>query len=161
MWDYFISIRGLAYFTIGAAIRMGAFRTVHVYLHHGKVLFCILGSFCLMVKLITWRNGMEILGNLFDFLMVAPLMLLVWQICKYIRLPKMCIVNSFALYLMHSHFLLLSIAILIVIGLRDALDGSLVVFAMRLLFSVIVSLMLAVLMKRYFPKVSGFLFGGR
>ena len=161
VWDYFISIRGLAYFTIGAAIRMGAFRTVHAYLHHGKVLVPILGSFLLLLKLITWRNGMEMLGNLFDFLMVVPLMLLVWQICKYIRLPKMCIVNSFALYLMHSHFLFLSIAIMIVIGLQDILDGSVVVFALRWLFSVLVSLMLAELMKRYFPKVSGFLFGGR
>lgn len=160
-WDYFISIRGLAYFTLGAAIRMDIFKRVYECLNKGKAVVLIMGIGMLLMKLVAWRHGSVRLGNLFDFLMVLPLMLCVWELCKYVRLPRVCAANSFSLYLMHSYFLLFSIAILVVIGARGAMDGSVVVFFMRWLFAIIVSLGTAELLRRYLPKISNVLFGGR
>lgn len=162
VWDYFMPIRGIAYFSVGAALRMG---TLNKVLKPNKLLLgatiaCI-GGGLLLLKMIAWRKGMVTMGNMFDFLMVLPLMLIVWNCCKHIRLPRAYVANSFALYLIHSHLLLFSIVVFVVIGQRDAMNVSILAFALRWLFAVVVSLALAAMIKRCLPKVAVLLFGGR
>ena len=163
VWDYFMPIRGIAYFSFGAALRMGALNSLLKLrkLLSGVFLCAIGGGGLLLLKLIAWQKGMVMMGNIFDFLMVLPLMLFVWGCCKHIFLPRMCVANSFALYLIHSHLLLFSIVIFVAIGQRDVMNASIWAFALRWLFAAAMSLALAAIIKRYFPKISVLLFGGR
>ena len=94
-------------------------------------------------------------------MMVLPLMAAVWNISKTIRLPKICVGNSFSLYLMHGIFLVLTMIMTIAIGIRDQVDGSIVIAFVRWAVAVCLSLLLAECLRRYYPRVASVLFGGR
>lgn len=69
--------------------------------------------------------------------------------------------NAFSVYLMHGIFIKVSIFILIVLGVRNIMDDSLAVWFARVFFAVGMSIGFTVILKKYLPRVSWLLFGGR
>ena len=161
MWDYFASLRGIAYFTLGISLRMGVLTKVIDAFYCVISQLEIIGMLLLILKVIAWRYGLVKFGNVCDFLMIVPLMVSIWKVCKYIRMPQIIAMNSFPLYLMHSYFLLLSIALLHVIGARKTMDNSITVIIIRCVFSIVASLALTTVIKKRAPKFATILFGGR
>ena len=161
-WDYFVSIRGIAYFTIGVAIRMGLFDGIVAAKRRNCVAMAILcGGGALLLKIIFWRKGMVMIGNFCDSLMVIPLLYAIWTLCTLVRLPNICTRNSFSIYLMHSDFILISIVGFVIAGQRGIMESSLIATVLRWSFAIFASLFFAELVRRSCPRIASFLFGGR
>ena len=159
-WEYLISLRGVAYFSAGVAIRFGAWKSLL-----GNMSFIIAsigaGVVLLVMNSVFRVNGFVVGENLTDFCMVLPLMVSVWHFVSYLRLPRVCLENSFALYMMHVPLLLFSIAFCVLFGIRDEMEHSLLVALGRFVFAVLLSLFLALLVKRFAPRIGKLLLGGR
>ena len=161
-WEYVLSLRGLAYFTIGIAIRMGAFDKLERYLGRcaeGALLLMGLGA--LTINAWARLNGIVLLENFSDFAMVVPLMYGIWCLTMYIQLPYYWVSSSFAVYILHGFFLKISIVLVALLNQRAAMDGSLVIAAFRWLGAVFFSIVFAIWLKRLSIRTSNLLFGGR
>ena len=93
--------------------------------------------------------------------MVIPLMYVVWKTASFIRFPKWCLDNSFALYVMHMVFMNVSIIMVSLMGLRASMLTSVIISFFRFFIAIAGSLLLACLLKRAIPHGARLLFGGR
>ena len=158
-WEYVISIRGIAYFSLGVYMRNENF-----FAFRGKKFILpaiIIGVGGLLVNTGARFITMPLVENVFDFLMVIPLMYAMWRITSFVRFPRWCIDNSFALYVMHMVFLNFSIVMISLVGLRESMLTSVIISFFRFFISVVGSLSLACLLKRAIPCSAQLLFGGR
>ena len=158
-WEYVISIRGIAYFSLGICMRNENFPNFS-----GKKIMLLalaMGIGGLLVNAVARFVAMPFVENVFDFLMVIPLMYAMWRITSFVRVPRWCIDNSFALYVMHMVFLNFSIVMISFVGLRESMDLSIWVAIFRMLFAGGISLILANFVKKHLPFAARILFGGR
>ena len=93
--------------------------------------------------------------------MVPLLGMGLFQMLKCVRLPKWMTGNAFPLYLMHSMFVKISVIFIVALGVRDMMDGSIVIWIVRVLFASSLAIGFAVGLKKYLPCVAEVLFGGR
>lgn len=158
-WEYVISIRGIAYFSIGLWLRNAKLISFN---NNGITLLCILAGWGGVVLNAFGRCiSMPIVENFCDFIMVVPLMCLVWRFTSLIKLPKWCVDNSFALYVMHITFLNISIVMISMLGFRASMETSVTIALVRFIVAIGLSLLTASIIKRYLPNMSRLLFGGR
>ena len=127
-WEYVFSIRGLAYFIIGCAIRLCGVGFL-IDFQYRKILFLI-GWGALIGAVLARRYETVLLGNFFDFLMVPPLMLGVWGLTRYINLPKFLVGNSFPVYLLHIFWLKISVLALALFSLQGLRSSSVLVMVL-------------------------------
>jgi len=161
-WEYMLSLRGFAYFTIGVAVRMGVLVQFRRSLWWcSGCMFLLMGVVALTIN--TWSRliGVVCLENFSDFAMVVPLMYGVWRLTTYIRLPNCFISNAFAIYVQHGLFLKISIGFIAIMGLRSAMDESLVIAAVRWLAAVVFPIVVSVGLRRMVPRAASLIFGGR
>lgn len=159
-WEYLISLRGVAYFVLGATVRCCRITTGRGFLD-ALCHACAVGPILLVAHGCALRYGIYHLANVLDFLMVLPIMLLVWKFLSCLKLPRFCIENSFALYVMHSSFLLVSIAIIAKFGLRAEMDSSIALALSRWVFACGCAIMASRCIKWICPLMADLLFGGR
>ena len=160
-WEYVISLRGIAYFSVGVAVRFGMFCGILGVARRMQSLTFMLAAVSLLVNMIARYYGATLLENLSDFLMVPMLMCLVWRSLTSILLPAWCTTNAFAIYVMHGIFLSASIVLVVASGMRSHMDTSLVIAVLRMTFAVASSILLALLLRRISPMVAKTVFGGR
>lgn len=158
-WEYVISIRGIAYFSVGLWLRNAKLISFN---NNGIMLLCILAGWGGVVLNAFGRCiSMPIVENFCDFIMVVPLMYLVWRFTSLIKIPKWCVDNSFALYVMHMTILKVSEVIVFILGYRASMWTSVTISFVRILVSIVFSLLIAFLLKRTCPLFARQLFGGR
>lgn len=156
-FEYFISLRGLCYFVIGLGLR---YVCVSQWLKCAKVIG-IVGVMMLVGKIILMRCSYFKLAAAIDVAMVPPLMAGLFYALRGIKLPTWIAGNAFAVYLIHQNFLLLTIAAITVLGLRNLMDTSIVIWLVRFSVAVFMSIAIACCMRRFLPRTAGLLFGGR
>lgn len=156
-FEYFFSVRGLCYFTAGMFFRYVSLKFVsnHVMLLTGVGL-----ALCFM-KVILMRFKLLELAAIFDVIMVPILGIGLFGIFRSVSLPKLLVGNTFPVYLMHVIFVKVSVAVIVALGIRDIMDGSIFVWFARVLFAVGLSIGSAAVLKKYLPHMSELLFGGR
>ena len=96
-----------------------------------------------------------------DIIMVPILMVGLFSILRNTRLPIWITDNTFAVYLIHQTFLLFSIVVISVLGLRKFMGTSIVIWLMRFTFAIFMSIAIAFGVRRFFPRLANLLFGGR
>ena len=160
-WEYVISLRGIAYFSVGVALRFGIFSGILGVARRFQTLTFILAAVSLLVNIVARYYGVTLLENLSDFVMVPLLMGLVWRSLTSVRLPVWCTTNAFALYVMHGTFLFISIAVIVACRLRSMMEGSVALAFMRWVFAIGASLIFALAIKKLCPGTARILFGGR
>lgn len=160
-WEYLVSLRGIAYFSLGIVWRIGLAEVVLGYARRHVIWVGVAGVSLLVLNVIARSLGCCYVENFLDFLMVLPLFAAVLGVLAQLRLPTWCWENAFAIYVLHGIFLLVSIAILVALNLRVAMAQSLAIALGRFMFAVGASLAVALLLKKLFPKVAYLLFGGR
>ena len=156
-FEYFISMRGLCYFVSGLGLR---YVCMSQWIKCGKVIG-IMGVMMLIGKIVLMRYSHLKLAAAIDVAMVPTLMAGLFDALKSIRLPMWIVGNAFAVYLIHQNLLLFSIVAITVLGLRNLMDTSIVIWLVRFAFAVFMSIAIAICMRRFFPRVADLLFGGR
>lgn len=160
-WEYVISLRGIAYFSLGVALRFGICSRILGVARRMQFLTFMLAAVSLLVNVFARYCGAIVLGNLSDFLMVPLMMYLTWRCLVSARLPAWCTKNSFAVYVVHETFIISSIAFIAACGLRSNMDTSIAISALRMTIAVVLSIAIAQLLKRFVPVAANALFGGR
>lgn len=160
-WEYVFSLRGLAYFSVGIAIRTAVIGRVDKMSNCLKRCIFMSGLGMLILNAFARNRGLELVENTMDFLMVPLLMFGMWTAMKGLRLPTWCVQQSFAVYVLHGMCLHISIAIIVTLQLREFMDVSLSVAAGRWLFAMCCSISISLAIKRYAASVATVLFGGR
>lgn len=158
--EYYVSIRGLCYFTLGIVLRY-----IHVC-DNGlqfvkKRLFLVLGSMGVLLKILCMSYGYLGLAAIFDVIMVPVLGFGVFYALERVRFPSWLTRNAFPIYLLHQVFLLFSIVILTLLGLRGMMNTSIVIWVLRFVFALTLSFVSTILLRNYMPNVSRLLLGGR
>lgn len=156
-FEYFISLRGLCYFVAGLGLR---YICVSQWIKCVKVIG-ILGVMMLVGKVILMRCSYFKLAAAIDVAMVPSLMTGLFYALRGMKLPTWIAGNAFAVYLIHQNFLLLTIAAITVLGLRNLMDTSIVIWLVRFSVAVFMSIAIACCMRRFLPRVARLLFGGR
>ncbi len=161
-WEYVISLRGIAYFTLGIAIRMRVLSPIVKSMSRTTSMYLLaLGIFLIALNVALRRNGMPLLSNALDFLMVPPLLCGVWCITDEIKVPEIFVRNSFPVYVVHGTLLKGTLVIVAVSGLRPHLETSLLISFSRFVVAVILSVGIGAMLKRRIPTFAKVLFGGR
>jgi hypothetical protein len=160
-WEYMISIRGIAYFILGVMIRMGKLDCVIGRVRQYRI-FVYMAGLVLLVAHCSVNGYMFIFAyGLTDFLMVMPLIVLIWHLTSRIHLPRWCTENSFAIDVIHANILILSVVFFVLSGLREHMSRSIGLALARLALACACSLLVATFLKRTMPNVAKVLFGGR
>ena len=143
---------GVLYFSIGVAVQ----RAKHLALP-SFITCCslLLGTALLITKMILSYKGMKYAG-LFETMSVPFLIYFTWQIVPCKKWPVWLTWCSFPLFLMHA----------IAIGytksiFRHICSDPLLLAIVVFVVSVVGSCMVALLMRKYMPKLSSLVFGGR
>ena len=159
-WEYVFSLRGLAYFMVGIAIRMGMLKCVV-----GDILLryfvLIVGLGALILNAFARGSGLVFVENATDFLMVPLLMFGAWMVMSGMKIPMLLVRQSFAIYVLHGLFIQVFIALAVALRFRGAMDMSLMMAVMRLAFAVFGSIAMSILVKRVASPLASVLFGGR
>ena len=156
-FEYFISLRGLCYFVSGLGLR---YVCVSQWIKCVKVIG-IMGVMMLVGKIVLMRYSHLRLAAAIDVAMVPALMAGLFYALRSMKLPTGGGGNAFAVYLIHQNALLLSIVAITVLGLRNLMDTSLVIWLVRFAFAVFMSIAIAICVRRFFPRAADLLFGGR
>lgn len=155
-FEYFMSLRGLCYFTLGLGLRY-----VDVLESDKSAKIVCLGGGMLVAKLVVLRYSSPKVAAAIDVAMVPALMAGAFHMIRGIKLPNVITSNAFAVYLIHQNLLLLSIVVISLMGLRRNMDISVAIWAMRFVFAVSMSIAIAYCLRKFFPRVASLLFGGR
>lgn len=160
-WEYVISLRGIAYFSVGVALRLGIFGRALGVVCSSLPAITILAAASLSANVCARYYGVIFIENVSDFLMVPVLIALAWRSLASVRLPTWCTTNTFGLYVIHGIFLLSSIAFIVAIGLRPYMNTSITIAVLRMFFAILLSTLLSQTIKKFIPAVAHLLFGGR
>lgn len=160
-FEYFISLRGIAYFILGMSIRLSNIAWQCLANMRRSLIMLLLGGILILCKLRYLMVGNISVSNGFDCLAVPCLLWGIWALSKYIPVGSRLACFSFHIYLFHPTFLLLSIAVITILGLRFHLDHSLVLSFLRVIFAISMSLIVAKVIKTCSPVMYKIVFGGR
>ena len=99
-FEYFFTLRGLTYFTLGIALRYSRI-SKSVSLPFNTGIAFLSGSLFLLMKCIFIQADQMGWATIADCVMVPLLCAGLFQIAKDIRLPHWLVDNAFAVYLIH------------------------------------------------------------
>ena len=158
-FEYFISVRGLCYFTVGLWMRYVGGR--YAMKMRKSFAYLFMGGGGLIIKIVLFRYSFARIAVAIDVIMVPILMVGLFHVLRNVKLPICIVENVFAVYLTHQTFLLFSIVAVTALGLRNSLDMSIVIWLARFTFAVFMTMAIACCLRRYLPRVASFIFGGR
>ena len=153
---WFISLRGLAYFSLGIYLRNNPIRKLR-----GSSMLLIIGTVVYLLGL--WLS-IELSGILSRALMWGgtPIMLLsVWTKISEKKWPIFLTRCSFAIFLMQSALITLLIGVLRVCSLKEWGYTTISGYFLRLLLVVSVAIVLSNFLFKFLPRLSRLMFGGR
>lgn len=151
LFESFLSLRGLAYFSLGVYIRTNRCRLSAT----GRTLLSLVGVVAFVAT--CFLSGTIV--RLLDVLMVPFLMVALFSVVGQIRISDRLTSNAFPLYLIHGMVAYLVSAIYGVVGIGGQ---PLFVFGLtRWLFAIVVSILITTMMRNYLPNFSKVVFGGR
>ena len=160
-FEYFLSLRGILYFMIGIGIRFSG----RIWKSLRNDVISLVGLFVGVLGL--WVKSYYVLkmnyscANLIDCVAVPFLLIGFWGVGKYIHANKDLISLSFHVYLLHPIFLLLSIAILTILGLRTMQNTSVFIALLRSFFAIAMAITVSLMLKAYCKPLARIIFGGR
>jgi len=154
-FEYFLSARALFWFSIGILGRFAHFdkQVNSIALGAVSIVFWFVRALLVKFGLVQIAALCDVSGTFMTFAFLVSL--------PPIRFPFALTQNAFPIYLMHIHFLVLSIVLISAFGLRPYMRGSVALMFARVLFATMMSLSMAWFIRRRMPKVSSILFGGR
>lgn len=160
--DRFISIRGLLYFFLGAALRTGRFDldTIKIPAYVGWLVLC-LGVLFLGVKNLLQLASDGGLRGVVEALSVPFLIVGSWSILPVRGWMKGLAVYSFPIFLMHNIFLSLVSMVFMAVGLRDSVAMQIPIALLRTMCAIVGAIVVATSIKRVIPKLYFVMFGGR
>ena len=158
LFEYFMSLRGLCYFTTGMGLRHAG---VLASGKSARIGCLVCGGAMLVAKLVLQRYSFLKVAAVIDVVMVPALMIGLLYVLRNMKLATWITGNAFAIYLIHQTFLLVSIVALSVLGLRSFMDVSVVIWLIRFVFAVVMSIFIACCIHKFFPCTASLLFGGR
>ena len=159
LFEYFISVRGLLYFTIGLVLRYIHFQDMSSAFTKLGVL--LIGCLMVLIKITFIALGYLRIATILDVIMVPILGSGMFIALEHVTLPSWMIGKAFPIYLLHQTFLLFSIVIITLLGFRDMMNASIVIWLIRFTFAVTLSFWVSIFIRNYMPTVSKLLFGGR
>lgn len=161
LFDRMVSIRGLAYFFAGAALRRADIDLVGVVDKSKKGLFWCAGILLLMGANLLLLRNLRGLSEIMAMLAVPFLMVGMWAIIPEWGRIRSLTQYSFPIFLMHPIFLSLISMAFMAIGLRDNVFAQIPIAFVRTVGAVAGPILTASLIKRRWPKLGCILFGGR
>lgn len=160
-FEYFLTLRGLCYFTIGIALRYCRFGFMLECSRTVSFVLLIVGVGLLFLKVIFLREVALKAAAVTDIIMVPMLCAGFFITARNICLPRWLVDNAFAIYLIHMKVLLLTMPVIVIAGIKEKLGVSVALWIARFAVAASISLFTAVLLKKYVPRCSSVLFGGR
>lgn len=152
--DYYFSLRGLAYFSVGIY-----FRLVDNVLRRTPL--AVAGGIGIVLLVIKVLVAQPMVSAFCDVFMVPGLIAFIWIISRRIRFPMWCVGNTMAIYLWHPIFMLLSIGVVVIFGMRNIMYESPLICMARCAGAVTGSLIATAVIKICSPTLSKVLLGGR
>lgn len=157
LFEYYMSLRGLCYFTIGLGLR---YMDALAWDKSMRIICCVC-VVMLVAKLVLLRYSFSRVAAAIDVVMVPALMAGAFHVIRGIKLPNWITSNAFAMYLIHQNLLLLSIVAISLLGMRRNMDISVAIWAIRFVFTVSMSIAIACCIRKFLPRIASLLFGGR
>ncbi len=161
LFDRFVSIRGLLYFTAGAALRVGLW-DIDVC----RPSTCLgLGCFCTGMSMLVVKNFFHLesyygYSAIVESVAVPFLIIFCWWIAS--RCGRLRYVSySFPIFLMHNIFLSLVSMLYMAIGLREHLGMQIIIAFSRAGCAIVGSILVVILIRRISPRFANVLLGGR
>ena len=149
MLEYLISLRGLLYFSLGL-IAFDRGRNIAI----GGRCFVIFSGVCLLIGNISYPCC-----GVFDVLMVPGLLLGVFELCRYIKLPKDLLSMSFPIYVMHATVAFCCSGVYsIVLGSHKT---DFLFCTIKFVVVLLISILLARVARSICPNLSKLVYGGR
>lgn len=155
-FEYFFSLRGLVYFLVGIHVRECL---ICIPDRAGGVL-ALSGVVLVVIKACLVHRGDRQTAAVVDCLMVPGLMLGVWHLTRYFKLPTPVTAMAFPLYLAHQLVLLVIVIGLAAIGLSGYAKTSLLAMSVKIVLAIAISWGITLVIRR-FEKISCILYGGR
>ena len=158
-FDRFVSIRGLLYFFAGMVVRTNVSR-----MRIGQMAGVI--AFVVGIALLVIDNYILVSGNvrwmgIFEAILVPFLLVGVFGFVPKRRFAEWMIGSSFPIFLMHNIFLSTASLMFSALGMYGKAQYDLIMMISRAALSIASSIVCSVLIHKNFPRVSGFIFGGR
>lgn len=162
LFDRFASIRGLLYFFIGAALRVGRFDPdkVRTPLWAYWILWTI-GLGLLVLKNLSLLASTAAVGAVLSAVSVPFLLVAIWLTMPCWNWVKELTGYSFPIFLMHNIFLSLVSMGFMVIGVRDCVGLQIPIAFLRTMFAIGGAVLVALFINRSFPRLGHVVFGGR
>ena len=157
MAHYLFPIHGIAYFSLGIYLRIGGWRIDRPRLLYG--LSWIALGVCYVVRILALHRGAQ---SAIAFYCTVPLaMIAVWSIMPCAAWPKKLTSCSFPIYLLHPFCLYFMYGIAGVLGYGDIAGRSAVAYVLAFLLATAGCFALTFALRRFTPKMSEVMFGGR
>lgn len=161
LMDRFVSVRGLLYFFVGAALRINWQMDKSQISTRVGLLWLVIGLALLLGKSLLLLGGQGALGGVVEAVAVPCLVVGVWSIVPTVGWMKRLSGYSFPIFLMHNILLSLIAMIFMAIGLRDSSGLQIMIAVVRAFLAIVGSVFLAFGLKRAVPRFASILFGGR
>lgn len=113
-----------------------------------------------MAKLFFLQGNSGSLAALCDIIMVPFLLIIIWRMCSSLYVPPSIASLSFPIYLIHSSIAYVCSAFYGVLHLSTG-GTSFFLGVVSFVFSISLSVFIALVIKRLFPRFAIVLFGGR
>lgn len=158
-FDRFVSIRGLLYFFVGMVMRANLSR---IWIGRmGWIISFVVGLVLLVIDDIILVSGNVIWVGIFEALLVPFLIVGVFGLVPKWRFAGWMTGSSFPIFLMHNIFLSIASLMFAALGMYGKAQYDLIMMFSRAALAIAFSMVCSVLIHRYFPRVSAFIFGGR
>ncbi len=162
LFDRFASLRGLLYFFVGAALRVGRFDLAKF----GMPLWAcwILGAIGLVLlalKNYLLLTSMGAVGAVLSAMAVPFLIVAIWLTMPSWNWVKEQTGYSFPIFLMHNIFLSFVSMVFMVLGLRDSAGLQIPIAFFRTMCAIGGAVLVAWFINRNVPRLSRIVFGGR
>lgn len=151
--SYGLSLSGVFYFSVGIYIRRFGVTVRSTPL---AITCAVFGVGCLVVRAIAHAHGVKFFDELSICLILPALMFAVWHVMPARAVPVWLTSCSFPIYLLHIIFLNYA-SIAVKHSPIERQTGAIFSF----IVAIVASVLLTNLLRRHFPRLSGFLFSGR
>lgn len=158
-FDRFFSLRGLLYFSFGMIIR-NHILSLNIRKSLG-VMALLVGSLLLIIDNLILDGGSFAWVGLFEAILVPFLLAGVFVFIPVKSFPRWMINNCFPIFLMHNIFLSLSSLGFKCIGMYGNQRYDIVMMLARASLAIVFSIVATETVRKFFPRASAVVFGGR
>lgn len=159
LFDRFLSIRGLLYFSIGMALRKSSWQI------GGRRIVCVFGL-VVGYALLVMRSKMLIYGwtgcaQIFESASVPLIMAGVFYMIPTCRWPQDLVGNAFPVFLIHNIFLSILAMLLLLFEMPKTEGYAIVGMFVRFVLAILLSVLAAKSIRKVTPGLATIIFGGR